>query len=539
MFHDTEKVIPDEHVDSFIAPVQPKPNRVRRTSLGKKVARLDKEDAEWGYRGDARCNGMPAGDSSLSSVDSPPKTVIHWNQNDPENPYNWSFGRKIWIVFSGGVIVLNSTMGSSLPSNAIPDIMLYFNVTTSIQKSLPISMFLVGYVLGPLLWGPLSESFGRKLIMIWSFFFFTIFTIGCAVAPNWTSLIVFRLFVGIFAACPNSIIGAIYADVYDDPVLRGRAIAVFVGATAVGPLVSQLISGYTTIAAGWRWTFWLGSIFAGATWVPLAFFPETFGPKLLTVRAKKLRKTTGNENVFAPAEQEKKGWKQLVTVVLTRPLRMMFFKFIVTATCLYLSAAYGIFYMFFQAYPIIFQGVYHQNIGVSGLMFLPIAVGGLIATVTFLYYDHILHKSQARNKPWTRKEESRRSPLACFGGPLFVVALFWLGWSAREEVPFWVPMVAGLPFGIGFILLFMAMINYITDAYEIFAESALSAAACSRPFTLLASLSLALCFVPFVFIWKGEQIRARSKFCQFLKMKKQEELEERERQWREAVARGR
>ena len=69
-----------------------------------------------------------------------------------------------------------------------------------------------------------------------------------------------------------------------------------------------------------------------------------------------MRKATGNPNIFAPIELEKKGARQMFTVTLTRPIRMLAFEAIVLFTCLYLALAYAIFYMFFQAYPIIFQG---------------------------------------------------------------------------------------------------------------------------------------------------------------------------------------
>jgi hypothetical protein len=284
----------------------------------------------------------------------------------------------------------------------------------------------------------------------------------------------------------------------------------------------------------------------------LLFLQETYGPMLLAQRAAALRKSTGNPNIFAPFELEKKGFKQLATVTLTRPLRMICFELIVSATCVYVSVAYGIFYMFFEAYPIIFNGIYGQSPGVSGLMFLPIAAGTVLACVVFLGYDAYLRKAIARDAPWTRKEESRRLPLACIGGPLYVVALFWLGWTAREGIPFWVPMLAGIPFGIGFILIFMALLNYLGDAYTIFSASAMAAASCCRslagavlPFaasslygnlgvawasSLLAFLSLGMCFIPFMFLWKGDKIREGSKFCIYLKEREEKELEELERE---------
>lgn len=90
----------------------------------------------------------------------------------------------------------------------------------------------------------------------------------------------------------------------------------------------------------------------------------------------------------------------------------------------------------------------------------------------------------------------------------------------------------------------LTQLNYITDAYEIFAASANAAASCTRsilgtvlPFactpmfrrlgisgacSLLGGLSTLVCIIPFIFIWKGERIRAGSRFCIALKERKEE-----------------
>jgi hypothetical protein len=107
----------------------------------------------------------------------------------------------------------------------------------------------------------------------------------------------------------------------------------------------------------------------------------------------------------------------------------------------------------------------------------------------------------------------------------------------------------------GYLCLFMALLNYLVDAYEIFAASAMAAASLSRssfgailPFTakpmyramgvawatsLLGFFSLALCVVPFVFVKWGGKMRERSPFCQYLKQKKKEEQERRDSERRE------
>ena len=317
-----------------------------------------------------------------------------------------------------------------------------------------------------------------------------------------------------------------------------------------GPVLAPSISGFVSVVS-WRWTFWVGLIVAGASLVFLAFLPETYGPIILKKRAKRIRKESHNANVFAAIELEKKGARQMLTVTLMRPLNMIIHEAIVLFTCLYLSMAYAIFYLFFEAYPIIFEGIYHMNSGVAGLAFLPIILGAVFSLGIFIWYDHILQRAKKANASWASIEEYRRLPLACLGGPLYVISLFWLGWTASPHVHWIVPMLAGVPFGMGFLLIFMALLNYITDAYEVYAASGMAATSFCRSIfgavlplgaaamykalgvpwasSLLGFLSLAMCIIPFAFLKYGDRIRDNSKFCQDLKRRKEQLAMEKEK----------
>jgi MFS family permease len=78
-----------------------------------------------------------------------------------------------------------------------------------------------------MVWGPLSEQYGRKWIVIISFAILNIFSIASAVAPNFAALLIFRLLVGIGGSCAISVVGGICADVWHDPKSRGRSMALF------------------------------------------------------------------------------------------------------------------------------------------------------------------------------------------------------------------------------------------------------------------------------------------------------------------------
>jgi multidrug resistance protein len=270
------------------------------------------------------------------------KTVVSFSRNDPLNPYCWPLSKKIYVTIVGIVLVLNSTIGSSLASGATSQTAEQFGITNQAQLVLPTSIYLIGYVLAPLVFSPLSEQYGRKIVMISTFILYTAFSLGCALAPSWSGLIIMRLLTGVGASTPISVTGGIYADMFSDPKARGRVMVIFMGATTWGPVWGPLAGGYIAVVS-WRWVYWLQLILAGVTWPLVLLMPETYGPVVLKRKAEKMRKE-GNANAFAPSELEKQDMRQLFVVVLTRPIRMFLFEMIVLCSCLYIALVYAIFY---------------------------------------------------------------------------------------------------------------------------------------------------------------------------------------------------
>lgn len=269
------------------------------------------------------------------------KRVLQFGRNDPTNPYCFSKLKKTYTVLTGMLIVVNSAMGSSVASGISTEMSDHFGITDPSQLILPTSLYLVGYVLGPLVFSPLSETYGRKIVMISTFALYTGFTLGCALAPTWAGLIVMRLIAGIGASTPNSVIGGVYADLFSDIKLRGRIIALYMTCTTFGPLIGPIASGYVGVVS-WRWAYWVMLILAGVTWPALLLMPETYGPVVLQKKAQRLRKQ-GND-ILAPIELERRDFYQLAVVVLTRPVRMFFFEALVLFSCLYTALIYAIFY---------------------------------------------------------------------------------------------------------------------------------------------------------------------------------------------------
>ncbi|KAI9929734.1 hypothetical protein ASPWEDRAFT_156022 [Aspergillus wentii DTO 134E9] len=466
--------------------------------------------------------------------DAPDGVVQSIPEKGVASPFDFPLTKKLHIVVAGIYFVFNSSLGSSLSSGATNEIAQYFDIPSDdLKLVLLTSLYMAGFAIGPVIFGPMSEYFGRKSVLTCTFAIYLIFTMGCALAPTFPALLVFRFFCGLGGSAPNAVLGGLYSDIYSDPHTRGLVMGWFMFVTIFPPLLGPIISGYVSVIS-WRWTFWVGLIIAGAGFPLILFMPETYMPVLVQrhERAMNPDRLTGWERFRFEARE----FSNKMGSVMSRPFAMIFQEPIVLCCSLYLALVYSVLYLYFEAYPIVFQKLYGLSAGVSGLAFLPILPGSIIAFIIFFLYSSYHTKAAKANLPWAHVEEYRRLPLACIGCLGIPIALFWLGWSAKPSISPVMPMMSGIFFGFGYLLIFMALLNYLTDAYKQFSASAAAAASTTRSLfavclplatekmygnlginwasSLLGFCALGMAVIPFVFIKYGVWIRGRSKFAQ-------------------------
>ncbi|RXK34710.1 polyamine transporter 1, partial [Tremella mesenterica] len=302
-------------------------------------------------------------------IKGPDPWAVKFEPGEKINPKNWGVAYRWWLTSLAGLFVLNSTFASSSPSGIITDLEEYFHISQEVAV-LTISLFVAGYCCGPLVWGPASEIYGRRPIFILSFIVYTGFQVGCALAKNPASILIFRFLGGTFASAPLTNSGGLLADIWDVD-RRGSAMVWFALAPFAGPSIGPIVAGFIEVSGtNWRWVFWILTMFAGFCLVVIIFcVPETYGPTILVKKAKRLRKETGEERYYAPLERASHRVKDRLNDILLKPFVMLALEPMLLAVVMYMSFVYGVVYLLFEAYPFVFIINHGFNSGENELLY--------------------------------------------------------------------------------------------------------------------------------------------------------------------------
>ena len=129
-------------------------------------------------------------------------------------------------------------MGSSMLAPAVPDVMKSLHSDNAELQSFVVSIYVIGFVVGPLVVAPLSELFGRAIVYHVSNVVFLGATIGCALSTNVGMFLAFRLLCGCAGAAPLALGGGSISDIME-PERMGTAMAVW-GLGSLVPPVGDL-----------------------------------------------------------------------------------------------------------------------------------------------------------------------------------------------------------------------------------------------------------------------------------------------------------
>lgn len=177
------------------------------------------------------------------------------------------------ILISGIMMIVAFAIDSMLP--ALPAIGHGLGVGDATRWPLVISSFLLGFAVGQLFVGTLSDAYGRRGLMLWSIFGFAVTSLAAALAPTFDHLLVARVVQGIFAAGARVIVTSTVRDRFegrDMAQVMSLSSMIFMAAPILAPAMGQTI----LLIGPWRWVFGALAAIGLAIWVWVLWrLPET------------------------------------------------------------------------------------------------------------------------------------------------------------------------------------------------------------------------------------------------------------------------
>lgn len=471
-----------------------------------------------------------------------------------ESPFNWSPARKRLITWLSCIATAVTAYAAGSYTSGDDQMEAYWNVG-HVAITVGVTTFTTGFALAPMVLAPFSEIHGRRPMFVITGCVYVLLQLCCAVTRSYPGMLVARFWMGVFSSTFSTMVGGVVSDLYHAED-RNTAMALFSGAalfgTGLGPLVSGFIAAYTT----WRWIFYLQVITCGLVQVCVVFFfKETRGSVLLSRKAKRLNKyyeeleAAGYFGLDLPSSSDKQimtstrlRWKvksdeerasltKSIGISISRPFYLLFTEPVVFSFSLWISFAWAVLYLTFGAIPLVFEDSHKFTLDQSGAVFSAISIAAIISTTVAVLADQWCKK----RFPRISQTPEGRLYIACFMSPLLPIGLFWFGWTSFPSDPWIVPALAIGCATMGIFSIYLAVFNYLADTYHRYASSALAAQSMCRNMlggvfplvttqmftslsfqgagSLLGGVGTLLTVVPFVLLFFGPKIRARSKFA--------------------------
>ncbi|KAL9060639.1 MAG: hypothetical protein Q9162_000590 [Coniocarpon cinnabarinum] len=464
---------------------------------------------------------------------------VQWQpdlDHDPTSPRSISKPRKWLVTFAVASSSFCVTCNSSIYTTIYDQIDPRFHISREVS-TLGLTTFVGGLMVGPMLLAPLSEFYGRRPIYICAYVMVFVWIIPCAVAQNIGTILVTRWFDGFFASAFLSVAGGTIGDMFHKHELS-FPMMVYSGSPFMGPALGPLIGGFINQYTSWRWTFWVLLIWTGVQLALIVLFiPETYHPVLLRNKARRLRKETGEEQWAAPIEKLDRSIPNVIMWSCIRPFQLLTLEPMVLNLCLLSAVLLGILYLFFGAFPVVFQDHHGFTLSQVGLSFLGLFVGMLLAIFSDFffqrYYRKLMREREAAGGERGGTDPEMRLPPTVVGVWFVVVGLFGFGWTSYPHVHWITPIVMSGFFGFGIIACYAGIFTFLVESYPLYAASALGANSFARSVfaagfplfgvqmyhklgsqwatSVLAFIALALAPFPYIFFKYGKRIRKRSR----------------------------
>lgn len=250
-------------------------------------------------------------------------------------------------------------------------------------------------------------------------------------AVKMTMLLVFRFLSGFFGGPILATGGTTIIDIH--PLAEVPYwIGIFGACRILGSVFGPLLGGFAAQTEGWSWAVWELAWLCTVVLIILFFLmPETNSSNILYRRAQRMRKANGDSPLRSQSEIDSgKVTVKDTPVVLGRAFTLTFSEPVILFVGMYSALLYGLLYIWFESFSLVFGNIYGFDIGQQGLVFLGIFVGGFITLPCYSFWIRRCIVPQFGQLPV--KPEVILPP-TFFGAFALPVCLFWFGWAPRAK----------------------------------------------------------------------------------------------------------
>jgi MFS transporter, DHA1 family, multidrug resistance protein len=365
--------------------------------------------------------------------------------------------RKMQVTYIVCSMALSLSYASSAYTASTQHLITYFNVSEEVII-LGVAIYVIGFAVGPLLFGPAAQVFGHRAVYISTFIAFTGFSFGVSEAKNIATILFCRFFAAMFGSSAFSNAPATIGDIVLPKnayrYLLNYGIAVF-----AGPVLGPLIGAFIDHRAGWRWNLRVQALFIALnTIVCILCLPETnhlvLQARANEAQATKMSKTARIKKVL-----------QAYKVYLSQPFIVLFTEPVVLLVALYLGILYAILYLSFLVVPLVFVEVRHFTAEQNGLVFISMLIGFSLSAIMMLYcQERYATAAFAKLEPGQKPPPELRLRQTIWSSALAPIGLFIFAWTAPFTKVHWIVPCIGLAIAFfGIFSVFSSFVPYLVE----------------------------------------------------------------------------
>lgn len=352
-------------------------------------------------------------------------------------------------------------MSGAMLAPALQDIARDFN-TNENNAQIFLSIYVLAFAFGPMVLAPCTEVFGRRPVWIICACYYVAWNTAAGFSKSPGVLILCRVMSGIGASAEFAVTSPVLADIWT-PDQRGKSYAISTFLPLLGPALGPIIGGAVTQTIGWRWIFYILSIFDGLLIVAGVFLlPETYKVIVLQRKATKLRAETGQAYY---TNESRETLSSRLAISLTRPLRLLFTHPTIQVMGVLLAYNFGLLYIVLSTFATLWIERYRQSKFIGGLHYLALVLGYTVASQVGSRFMDKIWAYLKKRAGGTKTAPEYRVPLMVPGAFLVLIGIFIYGWTAQYRLHWIAPDVGIAIFGCGIILNTQAMQAYVTEAY--------------------------------------------------------------------------